>query len=226
MIHFLEFQEQVRLLATFPDLTKTTKDAQVKAELLTSASKQRIIKKKLKKINTKPFFDTFKVKSYATADYYNLPSLKKALIDSGAYSIVNFVTEMPDNCLCARPRYSELNEKEARHAFFFEEGTVVFWNMSNAEQGSILTMLLKHSELFYTQEVIDEESEYLSYSTIEPAVDQEGAVSTDNKHLETRLDKNHIFFKSYNSEDVYENENHLLEKYSFSDAISLSVQLG
>lgn len=133
---------------------------------------------------------------------------------------------MPDNCLCARPRYSELNEKEARHVFFFEEGTVVFWNMSNEEQSSILTMLLKHSELFYTQEVIDEESEYLSYSTVEPIMNQEGTERAEIKQVETRLEKNHIFFKSYNSEDVYENENHLLEKYSFSDAISLSVQLG
>ncbi len=218
------FQEQIRSLTTFPDLPKS-KDAQLKVELLTSASKQRIIKKKLKKTNAKPFFDTYKVKSYATADFYNLISLKKALIDSGAYSIVNFVTEMPDNCLCARPKYTELNEREARHAFFFEEGTVVFWNMSSAEQDSILTTLLKHSELFYTQEVIDEESEYLSYSTIQPMLEQE-ATGESASRQDTRLEKNHIFFRAYNSDDVYECENHLLEKYAFSDAISLSVQLG
>jgi len=105
---------------------------------------------------------------------------------------------------------------------------VVFWNVSQEEQNNILGILNKHSEIFYSQEVstyktetneipylifncsshkvINEESEYLSYSTIN---DEE----TDANKLETRLDKNHIYFKKYNPSEIYEKENHLLEKY-------------
>ena len=62
------------------------------------------------------------------------------------------MTDLPDNCLCAKPKYPELNETEPRHIFFFEEGTVVFWNVSQVEQNNMLDMILKHSELYYTQE--------------------------------------------------------------------------
>ena len=207
---------------------KSPELANVKAEvtlLQLTPNKQRIneIKKKHKKGVAKPYFDTYKVKSYATADFYDLDSLSKGLIDSGAYEIIKFKTELPDNCLCAKPKYPEINEVEPRHIFFFEEGTVVFWNISSEEQNSILELIHKHSELFYTQEVINEESEYLSYSQL-----NEESISSANssRDLETRLDKNHIYFTHVNIRDPIEIEKHLLEKYSFSDAISLSVQLG
>lgn len=210
-------------LSTFPDLSK------IKEKIVSSKNsdqqalthKQRIVKKKPKKGVVKSYFDSYKVKSYATADYYNLKSLKKGLIDSGAYSIVDFQTDMPSNCLVARPKYPELNEREPRHMFFFEEGTTVFWNVSPEEQNSLLEMLLKHSELFYTQELINEESEYLTYSTL--AEELETSKNTQNV---TRLEKNHVFFRKHNPEDIFDEEEYLLEKYAFSDAISISVQLG
>lgn len=223
VINSIRNVDSKRFLSTLSELTQKA-ESLVKSKpiikepvIITSSSKQRIIKKKLKKNTPKPYFDTFKVKSYSTADYYNLTSLKRGLIDSGAYEVIELQTDLPDNCILVKPKYPELNEHEPRHVFFFEEGTVVFWNTSNEEQNSLLELLLKHSEMFYTQEVINEESEYLSYSTIN---------SNETKEQVTRLDKNHIFFKQYQLGDFNEIEAHLLEKYAFSDAISLSVQLG
>ena len=213
-----------RLLTTLSELTQKANNL-VKSKpkikeplIITSSTKRGIIKKKLK-ASSKPYFDTFKVKSYSTADYYNLTSLKRGLIDSGAYELIDLQTNLPDNCILAKPKYPELNQYEPRHIFFFEEGTVVFWNISNEEQNSLLELLLKYSELYYTQEVINEESEYLSYS-------EASNIAVNNKQQLTRLDKNHIFFKQYSQSDINETERHLLEKYAFSDAISLSVQLG
>ncbi len=65
--------------------------------VFTSSSMQRIIKKKLSKKNaTKPYFDNYKVKSYATADFYNLASLKRVTqptdqnVDCSGFIIIHY----------------------------------------------------------------------------------------------------------------------------------------
>jgi len=85
-------KESRHVLSTFSNLTPAVLTQTKKKPdpvVVTSSSLQRIIKKKLNKKNTsKPFFDTYKVKSYATADFYNLASLKRVIQKNHTIQIV------------------------------------------------------------------------------------------------------------------------------------------
>ncbi len=73
---------------------------------------------------------TYVVKAYCTADYYDLELLEDAIKKSGAYEIIDQIgREIPDSCLVVRAKYPELNEIEPRYLFFFEEGATVLWNV-------------------------------------------------------------------------------------------------
>lgn len=220
------------------------------------ASKPRLVKKKSKKIsNENTAMLTYKVKTIATADYYDLKALSQALVDSGAYKVLELGKLVQDTCLCVKPKYPLVNETEPRHMFFFEDGTTVFWNSSLEEQEIILGLLKKHQEGPHPSDSIIDEIEILDYSRIvlnkssyigiETTTtyyeNNEQTQSFSNKHKltkengSTRFFNNHIYFSDYNDNEqeasseqlVNSNETkHLLEKYAFSDAIALSVKLG
>lgn len=157
---------------------------------------------------------TFKVRAYATADYYDLESLRTALESSGAYTILSIDKKMPDSFVCASAKYAEINEVEPRHMFFFLEGTVVFWNLSKEEQTTVLDMLHKYEKNPYPLRFVRDESELMEYSWHH--INDDGLAKRP-----TRLVNSHIYFESGD-----EPSHHLLEKYAFSDAMSLSVKLG
>jgi hypothetical protein len=112
------------------------------------------------------------------------------------------------------------------------------------EQNNILEMLNKISDKYYPAEIVQDESEALTYSqnlfalnineenslnkTSTSAQESDQSLSGDSTSLNmTRLYKNHIYFKQYTNleKNDAEREN-LLERYAFSDAIALSVMLG
>jgi required for meiotic nuclear division protein 1 len=195
---------------------------------------------------------SFKVKAYATADFYDLETLKAALIKSGAYDIHE--KDIPEHCICAKAKYLGINEIEPRHIFFFDSGTVVFWNVSIEEQNNLLTLLEKHSQKLYPKEIIKEESEIMSFSRIilnnkemlnithhpnTNGADNVKSPSASTSHTGsssyvdnqislnyTRLANNHIYFSNSDSFKNTTDQSYVLEKYSFSDAIALSVKLG
>jgi uncharacterized Rmd1/YagE family protein len=217
-------------------------------------SKQKQIKKKPKKPPT-PVLDSlpsFKIKAYATADYYDLDLLRKYLIKSGAYEFLDQVAknDMPDDCLCVKAKYMlHIDEIEPRHIFIFENGSVVFWNVSSEEQTSVLQILDKVSDNAYPSEMVTEESETMQYyrflSSDDPSFtrlkteqdlgeDEEDLKKLIQKnkiyfdHRQTCMIKNQIFFSDYSTNDRIKNKEKkvLLEQYSFSDAIASSVKLG
>jgi uncharacterized Rmd1/YagE family protein len=215
---------------------------------LSTAITPRIIKKKPKKSNVvlSSSMSVFKVKAYATADYYDLNAIQKSLINSGAYEIIDLDKLLPYTCLYVKAKYQEINEIEPRHIIFFEDGSVVFWNVSVEEQNNILEMLKKHDEKQHPSEFIDEESEVMDYSRVHPN-DTAGKAAALNNHEPTssstgsakhrlnvdlrtsRFIHDHIYFLDYSKKDSANKANeyrHLLEKYAFSDAIALSVKLG
>lgn len=106
----------------------------------------------------------FKVRAFATADYYDLENLRTALETSGAYKLLSIDEKMPDSFVCAGTKYMGVNEIEPRHIFFFLEGTVVFWNLSKEEQNSILDMLHKFEKNPYPLRLVRDESEAMQYS--------------------------------------------------------------
>lgn len=70
-------------------------------------------------------------------------------------------TAMPD-VIHAVAKYEV--DVERREAYFFREGTVVFWNMSELESGNLLQFLKAYEEGSYSEKLIQSESELMSYA--------------------------------------------------------------
>jgi hypothetical protein len=96
-------------------------------------------------------------------------------------------------------------------------------------------MLNKISDKYYPSDIVQDESEILTYSenlfesidTISTETNQSDLNGDSSSLNVTRLVKNHIYFKHLNkiNKTIAEKEN-LYEKYAFSDAIALSCMLG
>jgi uncharacterized Rmd1/YagE family protein len=200
-------------------------------------SKQRSGKKKSSTFQTESTLPSFKIKAYATADFYNLDILRENLIKTGAYEVLDAAgskDEIPDDCLCVRAKYQEINESETRHIFFFENGCVVFWNVSSAEQNSLLQMMQK-TERSYPPEVVTDESETMQYYKLTPSLlsqdsnDHDQAALAHFRRIKKTacLFRNNIYFLDDPNTSLKDKDKRsLLEKYAFSDAISSSVKLG
>ena len=109
--------------------------------------------------------------------------------------------ELDPSCIYVS-KESDFEEKK-RDIFFFKEGCVVFWNVPELERGQVLTYLRPYCENIYDESTVLEESEMLTYRM------------SANK-------KNHFHNGVIN---VLEDDD-ILAKYTFSNAISNSVKLG
>ncbi|XP_066583880.1 glutathione synthetase-like [Prorops nasuta] len=94
--------------------------------------------------------------------------------------------------------------EESREIFFFREGAVVMWNLSDRESRNIIDMLKFYEENSYNSDLIDAESESMNY-----CYDDSGK-------------------KSYlkNGDIILSNTDSTLSKYTFSNAMAQSVKLG
>ncbi|XP_057340725.1 glutathione synthetase-like [Microplitis mediator] len=102
----------------------------------------------------------------------------------------------------AVPKYQVGNEP--REMFFFREGTIVMWNTTDLECNNILEILKNYEANSYSTELVQAESEIMSYTYAEPG---------SRSHLKDG--------------DIYlASEDTNLDKYTFSNAISQSVKLG
>jgi uncharacterized Rmd1/YagE family protein len=151
----------------------------------------------------------------------------------GTYDIIDFDSKNFEisnkDTLCLTAKYSTITTTnqladKSRLIFLFEDGTCVFWNINDFdERNNIFNVLNRHTSNNYDENLINNEIEILTYS-----IDGGGQSNnvTDLRLNETgaaqrtHLKNNHIYFK-YEDDEQY-----LLEKYTFSDAISLSVKLG
>ncbi|XP_076640759.1 glutathione synthetase [Halictus rubicundus] len=95
-------------------------------------------------------------------------------------------------------------EFEPREIFFFREGTVVMWNITDLEYGNILKFLKKYEENSYTDSVIRSECELMTYAYTD---------SGKQSHI-----KNGNIMLALGATN--------LDKYTFSNAIAQSVKLG
>ena len=57
--------------------------------------------------------------------------------------------------------------EEPREIYFFRDGATIFWNVSEVERKSILSFLSTYEIGSYQPDVVEEESESLSYSYFE-----------------------------------------------------------
>lgn len=53
---------------------------------------------------------------------------------------------------------------EPREIFFFREGSIVMWNISDLESGNILRFLKNYEQHRYSDELVNTESELMNYT--------------------------------------------------------------
>lgn len=163
------------------------------------AIKKRSLRKK--RVNDTKIEGKYSVIAYGTAEEYDLEALHTALTKQDLYETKKFYTEGED-VLHVRSKYNV--EPEARDIFFFREGSVVMWNLSEPEINAILRNLHQFEISPYSKEIVKTEKEIMSYAYVD---EKSGRL------------KNETFFIQSNNEGD-------LEKYTFSNAMTSSVKLG
>ncbi|XP_031835272.1 required for meiotic nuclear division protein 1 homolog isoform X9 [Nomia melanderi] len=116
-------------------------------------------------------------------------------------TITTSITSFPD-VIHATARYEI--EFEPREVFFFREGTVVMWNISELEYGNIVNFLKKYEDNPYAESTVQLERETMTYTY---------ADSGKRSHI-----SNGNIMISLSATN--------LDKYTFSNAMAQSVKLG
>ncbi|XP_076664067.1 required for meiotic nuclear division protein 1 homolog isoform X1 [Andrena cerasifolii] len=166
--------------------------------------KKRPKKRKNTFSNNDETVGAWNVKALATSEEYDLEGLVQGLMEQKLYiPDVTFtsISSLPD-VIHAVAKYEV--EYEPREIFFFREGTIVMWNVSDLEGENILQFLKRYEDNRYVDYTVQSEKEMMTYT-----------YADSGKH-------NHI--KSGNIILAASATN--LDKYTFSNAMAQSVKLG
>lgn len=150
-----------------------------------------------------PEEDRMQCVAYATAEQYHLPTLSHDLIANGFFEIKDLPRDA-SNILVMETEMASKPDDTAM-MFFFREGSVVFWNVDDKTIKTVMRILEQHEIQPYEVALVHWENEEINYSI------EEGS---------TKLQRGNFVF---NSDLDYEQV--LLEKFAFSNALSLSVKL-
>jgi len=174
----------------------------------TSLFKKKNVKKRKKtKGELEEESEAYCVTAYATCEELDLDGLLVNIHKQGLYDVRSMPADV-DDAMHVEAAY-KVNDQN-REIFFFREGGVVFWNVPDQnERDDILKLMRAHQKDSYDLSVIHEESDQLNYRY------------TDT---ETALLDGEILLKQP-EEGSDEEKAHQLQKYAFSNAISLSVKL-
>ena len=159
-----------------------------------------------------PAKDQWSVVGYSTAASYDLITLSERLAEQGLYKSDGLVDELLPLCLYANAAYQvdgDADEMTKREIFFFEQGSVIFWNVPVLERENVLAFLKQVQFDSYPDETVHEESELMSFSVTE-------------SQNSSGLKNGNIILKAREGARGTSR----LEKYSFSNAIAASVKLG
>lgn len=143
----------------------------------------------------------YNVTAYATADEYDLENLAKALNRQNLYT--SSKVENNSDVLHALARYQV--DTEPREIFFFREGTIVLWNVTDLESSNVVNFLKPYEQDSYSEKLIQGESETMNY---QHQVEGKSSVLEQNGDFVIPFERN------------------LLDKYTFSNSLALSVKLG
>lgn len=141
----------------------------------------------------------FSITAYATAEEYDLEKLTNGLKELNLYEPRKIDNSL--DVLHAIAKYEVDNEP--RELFFFREGAVVMWNVTDLEASNVLNFLRSYQFDSHSEGMVQEEAETMSYSH------QNGHSALTNGNLSIGTSKTNL----------------TLEKYTFSNAMSLSVKL-
>jgi uncharacterized Rmd1/YagE family protein len=154
-------------------------NVQMKPKKLSFSPSTQMVKKKLlnkknsiiRDENTSTQASIYDIDAMATADYYNIQKLQQAFKTSQQYEIIQLDNALFDTWLCIRQKQTEphiqINEKTA---FLYEDGIVVFWNMTKGEKENILQIISNYSIKNYSSDLISEYSETMTFSQLEPSL--------------------------------------------------------
>ncbi|XP_043944100.1 required for meiotic nuclear division protein 1 homolog [Protopterus annectens] len=144
-----------------------------------------------------------KCTAFATAEEYHLTALCNDLISNGYFEI----TDLPRDAANVLVIGTEYTAKPNDHGliFFFREGSVVFWNADETRVRNVMRILERHEIQPYEVALVHWENEEINYRIGEG----QSKLHRGEIMLNAELDP---------SESV-------LEKFAFSNALSLSVKL-
>lgn len=163
----------------------------------------------------------FNVTAYTTAEEYNLEAIKHALHTQQLYTTKKFFSTdnlgVEQDVLYVTAKYKV--GRESRDIFFFREGSVVFWNFNDTETNNILSFLRPYEKDAYLMPIVRNESESMPYTYVpEAAVDVEGDL-VEAQSPPNAFFQNGKFYLTSGGENF-------LQKYTFSNAMSISIKLG
>ncbi|XP_075225442.1 required for meiotic nuclear division protein 1 homolog [Lycorma delicatula] len=168
---------------------------------LQASKKSRTYRKKVLEKDEK--FNS--ITAYATADSYDLESLRSGLLRDTIY----IPTDIEDfNCINVIFAQAPASSGEQKQIFFFQEGAVVFWNVSDDECSNILKFIKQFEDSSYSEFLVQSEQEVMPY-----------LYSGDIKKSD--LANNQIILAP-----PVDKTEAVLDKYTFSNAMALSVKLG
>ncbi|KAM8833908.1 required for meiotic nuclear division protein 1 homolog isoform 1-T2 [Synchiropus picturatus] len=146
--------------------------------------------------------DMMRCIAYSTADQYHLPTLGHDLVGSGFQEV-----DLPRDASNVLVISTEAIAKQDDGAliFFFREGSVVFWNVEDKMMKKVLRILEHHEIQPYEVALVHWENEEINYMFGEG---------------NTKLERGNFLLC-----DKMELQEAVLEKFAFSNALSLSVKL-
>uniref|UniRef100_A0A4W4DRI1 DUF155 domain-containing protein n=1 Tax=Electrophorus electricus TaxID=8005 RepID=A0A4W4DRI1_ELEEL len=150
-----------------------------------------------------PEEDMMQCIAYATADQYHLPSLCHDLMANGFFEIKDLPRDAANVLVIGTEKASK--PSDTAMMFFFREGSAVFWNVDEKTIKKVMRILEQHEIQPYEVALAHWENEEINYT-----------VGNGN----SKLHRGNFIF---NSEMDYKQG--LLEKFAFSNALSLSVKL-
>lgn len=102
--------------------------------------------------------------AFATAEEYNLEKLIEGLKKQNLYE-PRSVDNSPDVIHAVAKYHVDL---EPREIFFFREGSVILWNITDLESSNILSFIRQFEQDSYGERVIQAESEVMTYAYTQP----------------------------------------------------------
>lgn len=102
--------------------------------------------------------------AFSTAEEYNLEELVKGLKSQNLYEPQLFENNPDVVYASAKIQVGS----EPREIFFFREGSVVLWNVTDLESSNVLAFLKKYEIDRYSEKLVQNEAEIMNYKHQEP----------------------------------------------------------
>uniref|UniRef100_A0A0K8T601 DUF155 domain-containing protein n=1 Tax=Lygus hesperus TaxID=30085 RepID=A0A0K8T601_LYGHE len=152
------------------------------------------------------------VVAYSTAEEYDIVNLSKALKAQNVYIPCELTSNEPlkapsSQALHAIAKYQVT--QELRHLYYFEDGTVVMWNLPEIEQHAVIDFLKPFEAKRYDAKIVQSELDFMKYTY-------------DFEAKKTKINDGIMTLGSLEKCP----ETICAEMYTLSNAMAMSVKLG